>query len=308
MTTMTGVEHRHQASGFSGNSRTALVIQGGGLRGAYPVGVLRVLHDYFGRNPFDTIISVSSSVFTASFFLADQVEDMEATWRDLVHGKRLINYSRIFRGKSILGLDYLIGLFRGPVRLDLERVLQSGTELYYVLTDYATGRPEYCDAKCPDIFDLMRASSALPHLYRIPVHVNGRPYYDGGCSDPIPVEHAIALGFKKILVVLTDALGALMSPPRKLMAYLLLHGSPGARKAYQEVHERHNRALDLIRNPPPGVEIQVIAPTGLEMSSLTRNRVSIIKAIEDGKQDAANYLARNQGFLPRRKGSDETSR
>lgn len=297
---MATAEQRQPPSDQLANTGTALVIQGGGLRGAYPVGVLRVLHDHFGRNPFDAVISVSSSVFAASFFLADQVKEMESTWRDMVHGNRLINYSRVFRGKSILGLDYLISLFRGPVRLNIERVLQARAELHYVVTNYATGHPEYRDAKCASMFDLMRASSALPHLYRIPVRVNGHPYYDGGQSDPIPVEYAINLGFKKILVVLTDGLGSIMTRPRKLLTYLLLHGSAGARRGYREVHERHNRALDLVRNPPPGVEIQVIAPTGPQMSRLTRCRKSIIEAIENGKRDAADYLARHHTFLPQR--------
>ncbi|GMU21960.1 MAG: patatin family protein [Phycisphaerae bacterium] len=276
---------------------TALVIQGGGLRGAYAVGVLRTLREHLGCNPFDSIVSVSSSVFAASYFVADQIEEMEHTWRNRVHGRQLIRYSRIIRGECMLGLDYLIELFRGPVLLNLERVFQSTTRLYYVLTDYITGLPAYFDAKRPDLFDLMRASSALPRLYRIPVYVDGRPYYDGGHSDPVPVEHALRLGYTRILVVLTSPLHLLMPAPSRLLAYLLLRGSSGARKQFRAVHERHNRALELIQNPPSGVDIQVIAPSALQGSRLTRKRDSIIRTIENGKRDALAHLARHPNFL-----------
>jgi predicted patatin/cPLA2 family phospholipase len=282
------------------NADRALVVQGGGLRGAYAVGVLRTLHAHYGQNPFSTIVSVSSSVFATSYFLTGQVEEMEETWRNHVHGPRLIRYSRFFRRKSVLRLDDLIGLLQGRVRLDVERLFQSPARLYYVLTDYATGSPRYYDAKCPDIFDLMRASSALPRLYRIPVHIDGRACYDGGHSDPIPVEYAIELGYKRILVILNCPLHLRMTAASRALAYFLLPGSAGAREEFRKVHERHNRALDLIQNPPRGVEIEVIAPSAVQSSCLTRNRESIIGAIETGKRDAADHLARHRGLqLPR---------
>jgi predicted patatin/cPLA2 family phospholipase len=292
--TLTSAPLSHSSSVRSVNTDTALVVQGGGLRGAYAAGVLRSLHAHYGHNPFSTIVSVSSSVFATSYFLTGQVEEMEDTWRNHVHGNRLINYSRFFRGKSVLGLDYLIDLFQGPVRLDVERLLRSRHRLYYVLTDYATGCPQYYDARCPDIFDLMRASSALPYLYRIPVNIDGRSYYDGGHSDPIPLEYALTLGYKRILVILTCPLSLRMTAASRALAYFLLPGSAGAREKLRKVHERHNRALDLIRNPPPGVQIQVIAPSVIHSSRLTRSRVSIIGAIESGKRDAADYLARHR--------------
>lgn len=300
MTTTSALRNHHPVAAGAVNMDAALVVQGGGLRGAYAVGVLRTLYEHHGRNPFSTIVSVSSSVFATSYFVAGQLDEMESTWRDLVHGNQLIDYFRILRGKSILGLDYLIDLFQGRVRLDVDRVLQSRTGLYYVLTDYATGLPEYFDARRQDIFDLMRASSALPHIYRIPVRIDGHPYYDGGHSDPIPLEYAITLGHKKILVVLTCPLRERMTQASRALTYFLLPGSAGARREFRQVHVRHNRTLDLIENPPPGVQIDVIAPKTVHSSRLTRNRDSIIGAIESGKRDAADYLASRQGIeLPR---------
>ena len=42
----------------------------------------------------------------------------------------------------------------------------------------------------------LRASSSIPILAE-PVKINGRLYFDGGISDPIPIEKSIEL-FKRI--------------------------------------------------------------------------------------------------------------
>jgi predicted acylesterase/phospholipase RssA len=70
----------------------------------------------------------------------------------------------------------------------------------------------HVDAKSNDIFDLMRASSALPHIYPLPVRIGGRDFYDGGQSDPIPVRRAIECGATHIVVVRTRPVGYVKKP------------------------------------------------------------------------------------------------
>jgi predicted patatin/cPLA2 family phospholipase len=282
-----------------GATRPTLVVQGGGLRGAYAVGVIRVLHEYAGPEAFETIVAVSSGVFAASYFLADQPDEMENTWRDLVCGEQLVNYRNFFARRPVLGLDYLIGLFQGKVLLHVDRILKSSTKLVFVMTDYTTGQPAYFDARRPDIFDLMRASAALPRLYPLPVRVDERPFYDGGHSDPIPVQHALSLGRNTILAILTRPLTQRKSPPSRLLGHLLLRGSDQARREWLQLHHRYNGALDLLANPPSDTTVHTIAPTVTQVSRLTRDRATLIRAIEQGKADAHAFLAREgKRFFP----------
>lgn len=275
--------------------KRALLVEGGGLRGAYAVGVLRALFEQGGSEQFDAIIAQSSGVFAATFFAAGQVEEMENTWRDLVHGRQLIDYRRLLRGEPILGLDYLIRLFKTTVRLDLDRVMKSHPSLWYVLTDYQTGSPVYLDAKCPEIFDLMRASAALPFVYPLPVIVGGRPYYDGGHSDAIPISWVLDHGFTEVVTVLTRPSGYVKAPNSTFSSRLCLRGAPAAREALRHLHERYNEALRIIETPPLGVEVTPIRPKRAMIGRLTRDRETIIAAIEAGKADGREYLAARAG-------------
>lgn len=270
------------------------------MRGAYAVGVLRALHDYVGSAAFDTIVAVSSGVFAASYFLAGQVEHMENTWRDLVCGRQLISYRNFFRGRPVLNLDYLIGLFQNEVRLEVNRLVNASTRLIFVTTHYATGQPVYLDARRRDIFDLMCASAAIPRLYPLPVQVDGVPCYDGGHSDPIPVAHAIACGCRKILTILTRPASYRKPPASRLVGHVLVRykGNHEARRQWMRYgHHQYNQALDLLAHPPAGVALYTIAPTVSLVTRLTRDRDTLIGAIEQGKRDARAFLAHSGSLL-----------
>ena len=278
-------------------TRTALIVEGGGLRGAFAVGALRVLLQRLGPDYFDAVHAVSSGVFAATYYVANQGNEMEATWRDRVYGNQLVNYSGIVRGKPILQLDYLVELFRGAVRLDVDAVMRARSTLEYVLTDYRNGQPAYFDAKRADLFDLMRASSALPRVYPIPVMIDGKPYYDGGQSDAIPIQRAIDRGAERIVVVRTRADGYQKQPRSRLMGAWLLASAPAARAQWLTLHERYNAAVAMIQDPPPGIQILSIAPTTLRVGRLTRSREPIIDAIEAGKVVAAARLSAASNFF-----------
>lgn len=278
------------------NGKTALVVEGGGLRGAFVVGVLRVLLDRLGPNYFDAVYAVSSGVFAATYYVAGQGDEMEATWRRRVSGNQLINYWGALVGKPILRLDYLVELFKGPVRLDLNAVMRATSTLEYVLTDYTTGRAAYFDAKRPDLFDLMRASSALPRVYPLPVMIDGQPYYDGGQSDAIPIHRAIDSGARRIVVIRTRPMDYVKPPRSPRMAKWLLPNTPVARAEWLTLHERYNATLETIRTPPPGVDVLSFSPPPLQLGRLSRDQAQITAALDAGKMVASERLASLEGW------------
>jgi len=264
--------------------KTALVVEGGGLRGAFPVGVLQVLLARFGADAFDGIFAVSSGVFASTFFVAGQGAEMEAIWRDRVCGNQLVDHRNWFTREPVLRLDYLIELFKGVARLDLDRVMSSRPFLEYVLSDHDTGRSVYVDAKRDDIFDLMRASSALPHLYPLPVRIAGRNYFDGGQTDPIPVQRAIAFGATHIVVVRTRPAGYVKKPA-------MLWSSRTA------LQDRYNETVEFIEHPPAGHSIVSFTPTTMHVGRLTRDRHRIAAAIDHGKEVAGRIIDAQAAFF-----------
>lgn len=272
------------SEGAASAVKTALVVEGGGLRGAFPVGVLQVLLARFGADAFDGIFAVSSGVFASTFFVAGQGAEMEAIWRDRVCGSQLVDHRNWFTRHSVLKLDYLVELFKGPYKLDLDRVMNSRPYLEYVLTDHDTHRPVHVDAKCNDIFDLMRASSALPRIYPLPVTIAGRDFYDGGQSDPIPVRRAIEFGASHIVVVRTRPSGYVKKPLWPWQA----------RTALQN---RYNESVRLIDNPPAGHSIVSFNPTTMFVGRLTRSQRRITAAIDHGREVAGQTIDAHPAFF-----------
>lgn len=280
--------------------KSAIIVQGGGLRGAYAVGVLRKLHSNLTpHHQIDGIYAVSSGVFAATYFLAGQVEDMENTWRNKVCGRYLVDYWNIFKNQPILKLDYLISLFQNEVLLrleNLENIFNRFIDLKYVVTDYESGIPEYRTPKKDNIFDLMRAASALPCMYSNAIILNGKRYFDGGQSDPLPVKKVIEDGYTNIFVIMTRPKYIEESWLSRTAKMLCLFKRYGDLEKYKLLRKNYLDAKYIIEHPPDGVNIDYIYPTKLNINGFTRKQTVIIEAIEQGKKDLEN-LIRNLKFV-----------
>jgi predicted patatin/cPLA2 family phospholipase len=229
-------------------------------------------------------------VYAASFFLADQVKEMVNTWENLVHDSRLINYSNVLRGQPMLDLDYMIRLFRGTESfLHLDRLFRARPSLHFVLTSLDAGTAEYFDAKRGDIYDLMRASSAVPWFYP-PVDIGGRKYFDGGASDCLPVEYAMRAGCTDITVVMTEAEDSPTPWIVDWLQSLAVWRFPSARRAMMHSHKPYRRALEWCARPPKGLRISLVRPRHLTMNQLTRSRDAIVRTIRQGSEDAERYV------------------
>jgi len=178
--------------------KTGLILGPGALRGAYGAGVASVL----GRHiDFYRIYGSSVGAFTATFLVTKQFDVMLDIWRNHVHGKLLINFKNPLIGRNVLDTEYLTSLFKKEKHfLDLEKVSRERGRLNHVLTNCSSGEAEYL---CPDgdsVFHGMIASSAIPYAHPA-VKINGKYFYDGGLSDPYPLNKAINDGNDKVIVV-----------------------------------------------------------------------------------------------------------
>src|ERR1017187_5736003 len=61
---------------------TALIVEGGAMRGAWAAGVLAFLRER-GRHQFDLVYAASSGACSAAYFVADMWEPGLAIWSEL---------------------------------------------------------------------------------------------------------------------------------------------------------------------------------------------------------------------------------
>src|ERR1035438_7568972 len=108
------VSPQSSGNGESGARRTtALIVEGGGMRGAWAAGVLAVLHEK-GRRQYDLVYAASSGACSAAYFVAGMWEPGLTIWRKLA--SQAVRKSNFLRRKPIIDLAYLVDHVRSEER------------------------------------------------------------------------------------------------------------------------------------------------------------------------------------------------
>src|SRR5271165_3884188 len=84
---------------------TALIVEGGAMRGAWAAGVLAYLQER-GRRQYDLVYAASSGACSAAYFVADMWEPGLTIWRELACN--VVRKSNLLRHKPMIDLAYLV--------------------------------------------------------------------------------------------------------------------------------------------------------------------------------------------------------
>lgn len=181
---------------------TGLVLEGGGMRGAYTSGVL----DVFLRHgiEFPCVYGISAGACNALSYISRQEGRNFEIFYHYVTDKRYISVENLHRTGSLFGFDFIFGeLSHQLLPLDYKTFFDSPTELKTGATDLKTGRAVFFSKQELDKdFTAVKASSSLPFVSNI-VSYRGCELLDGGCSMPIPLERSLFDGNETNVVVLT---------------------------------------------------------------------------------------------------------
>ena len=275
---------------IGGGHKTALIVEGGAMRGAWAAGVLAFLHEQ-GCRQYDLVYAASSGACSAAYFVAGMVEPGLAIWREQTC--KVVRKTNFLRLKPVIDLAYLVDhVFRHWVPLSIEALQKAPTRFYIVLTDCRTGEPVYFHARDERVFEALRATASMPLATRGFHYVDGHPYADGGIADPIPIQRAIADGATDITVVLTHRSDFRIEPVSRWLAWLAYPSCPRVRKSWTtRQHIKYNTALEIIQHPPPGVRIQVFCPLKpLSVGLFTIARDRIDAALASGHDEALQQI------------------
>lgn len=273
-------------------TNTVLVLEGGGLRGAFVAGVLAEL-DRCRSLRFSHVFATSAAAASAAYWVAGQIDHAVAIWRDKTHGAQLISPRHLLRGRGLMDIEGLVAMFRGELPLDAASVARSATALYVAVTNCRTGQADHVAATERNLFQLLKATMALPVVYGRVVEVEGVPYIDGGIADAIPLEAALALEPARLIVVTTRPSGY-RKQRTPFASDLLRHNYrsfPALWPALRNRWESYNRSVSKLEALERLGRIEVIRPsTILPASRLTRDRGRIIETLELGRSAASAFL------------------
>ncbi|EIO9261606.1 patatin-like phospholipase family protein [Vibrio alginolyticus] len=271
----------------------ALIVEGGAMRGVFSCGIL----DHFLASefsPFDSFWGVSAGASNLAAYLAKMPGRNLKIYLDYSLRKEFISPSQLLRGGDMMNLDWMWNVTLEELGIDKSALKADSRPFFLGVTRQYNGQAEYHLPDVDDLAETMKASSALPVLYRNGVSLNGIRYVDGGVSDALPVAEAINRGAKKIMVLRSQP--ASYQKPRGRFSALtkrMLKETPGLIEPMLTREVRYNQTLALINNPPPGIEIiQVCPPETFKLKRLSRSPAPLRHAYELGIEAGKEAIIR----------------
>jgi len=277
---------------------TALVLEGGGMRGIYTTGVLDCLLD--NGVFFDYVIGVSAGASHALSYISRQRDRARRVNVDYCRRPDYMGLRCLLREGSLFGMDLLFRKI--PYCYDLYDFasFERNVGAYCaVVTNLATGEPEYMTPKTGDsLLSVAQASCSLP-LVSQPVCIGGQQYLDGGIGDSIPVRKALDDGNAKAVVVLTQPAGYRKGVTKNKFLFRACYGKyPKFAHALETRNERYNAALERVEELESSGKAMVLRPSPQPgLKRLERDPATLNGLHASGYADALASLARLKAFV-----------
>ena len=204
----------------------ALVLAGGGGKGAYHIGVWKALREYGVDRNVSAVAGTSVGALNAALFLQGDYPLAEKIWLSLSHDKLLtpnpnrmvsvlvsLGLSRFFSMSQLLGFATAFSQHGVFSREGMIQIIHESLDLEYIGNSNILGIATCCKLPllspsyfrlngCPSdrLQSILLASSALPLIYGAE-EIDGSKYVDGGLRDNVPIKPLYDEGYRQILVV-----------------------------------------------------------------------------------------------------------
>lgn len=209
----------------------ALVISGGGSKGAFAVGVIKYLNANFPNSKFDMYVGTSTGSLIAPLAAMNKIDELEElyTTQNTTDIVQKFNIGDRLGENSIMGVDPLWELVKKHYSDDFYTSLQqSGKQVFLATTCLQTSElviysnkdqaasDNYTSRKVESALQFRKAvlASACQPVFMPPVKINqdiqGAPdqsyqYVDGGVREYAGIEMAIQNGATEIVAILLSA-------------------------------------------------------------------------------------------------------
>ncbi|PKG55920.1 patatin family protein [Shewanella sp. Choline-02u-19] len=285
-------------------AHTALVAEGGGQRGIFTAGVLDSWLEK-GFNPFKLLIGTSAGAQNLSSYITNQPGFAQTSIASLSRDPHFFNLGRPLIGRSTIDLDWYFnrvgvvnekgnGLLTHKLNTECGFKRLKQRELLISTTNSSNYQAQFFSPNQDNWLTLLKASSALPFLYRKGVKLGDEFHVDGGLSAPLPVEEAYKRGAHKIVVIRTLPKEYSAHTPWIYRLKSWICSSNQCPKAIDYfVHHEHayRESLKFIESPPPGVEvIQIFPDKGLKSRLLGSKESDIHLDYQQGKQAGNKFM------------------
>ncbi len=276
--------------------KTALVLEGGAMRGLYTAGVL----DVFMKNNInaDAVYGVSAGALFGLNYKSRQIGRAIRYNLKYANEKNYMGLYSLITTGDIMNREFCFKkLVYELDKLDFETYKTNPVDFYAVVTNIQTGKPEYIkiDDAQKDM-EYFRASGSMPFVSR-PVEIDGNLYLDGAMSDAVPFKKVLESNYEKIIVVLTRPLG--YRKKKSYLPYKMFFGKyPDLIKTAKNYYIEYNETMDLIEKYESEDKIIVLRPSKLiKMKRVEKDTKKLQLIYNLGISDCINNLDKIKEYL-----------
>lgn len=231
--------------------KIGLVLSGGLAKGAYQIGALRAIAEYFKPEDIEYVSSSSVGALNAYAFSSGNLEEGARMWEGLTPGDEKKLVTKVMRS------DYLKGCTIGLTQKQLL------TKKQYVsvfrLKDMDVSYVDVTNMEADEAALYLQAAVAMPVFSRA-VKIGGRKYYDGGTIDNIPVYPLMKHDLDYIICIYFDEynysfegsafddriIKITFNDNEKIMSNSIWFSREGTEKMMRDGYERAKEVLSLI--------------------------------------------------------------
>lgn len=277
-------------------NNTALVLEGGGLRGVFTCGVLDCFMDHGIRFPLT--VGVSAGACNGLSYMSGQRGRARSSNIDLMDKYHYIGFRYLLTQGCIMDFKLLFEDFPEKIiPYDYKAYFSNPDRFVMVTTNCLTGKAEYFEEKssAERVMDIVRASSSLPFVTRISA-VDGVPMLDGGITDSIPVNYALEQGYKNLVVILTRNRGYRKEENKMRIAKTFYRKYPNLQKSLSQRNAVYNQTMDQIERMEDEGLITVIRPLNpVVVGRMEKDTAKLAALYDEGYRVAKEYITRSEG-------------
>lgn len=248
---------------------TALVLEGGALRGVFTCGVLDWMMD--NKFYFPYLVGVSAGACNGASFISRQRGRARYSNIELLDKYKYIGFKYFVKKRNMMDFDLLFDDFPNRILpFDFPTYEKTETRFEIVVSNCVTGKAEYKEEYKDHnrLLDILKASSSMPFFSPI-TEVDGIPMLDGGVCDSIPVERAMYNGYEKMVIVVTRNKGYRKKTDGLKLPAIFFRKYPKMRESINQRNEIYNKQLELVEKLESEGRAIVIRPIEL----MTINRI-----------------------------------
>jgi predicted patatin/cPLA2 family phospholipase len=230
-----------------------LVLEGGGVRGAYTAGALAWLQDndiYLDYN-----VGISSGAVYLCNYLMHEKEVAYNMCVEYATDPRTVGIRALFKeGYYVAYRRIFVECLAGLEHMSMKPLVEQHMPVEVGAYHLENGRteffgPDQMDADDKDLV-LLNGTCALPLVSKVVVY-KGMHLLDGGITKMIPIERAKEQGCTKFLVITTKPADFVRKPSSKmvlLISKMMYHDYPQVSKDYAVRQDNYYRQIGMVND------------------------------------------------------------